>query len=291
MTERDPLKLPDKAEEFRALWALYAGPMETQNQNNTASFKFRTVLELLSISHKYQFDSCEQWAVHMLLKHFTVLSATDGTNQFLDDETLFRNSDLEEILRLFVRVQQPKLREAVERSYMHRFKSNPPPSIPRSLALAEELGSRSLQGLIYYHLATTRDLFQHPCSTAYALPDNDLTEAQKLNSYRGSYSLSLYWLEGPKYWRTIQLPRSVLWNDEEHAYCVREWKDIWLRNNWEVKFVGLPITSLSGPLEKVRSSVGASSCPPIPSALRLRYACELRYRASGISGGPFLGQM
>ncbi|KIM40976.1 hypothetical protein M413DRAFT_28079 [Hebeloma cylindrosporum] len=149
MTERDPLKLPDKAEEFRALcWGVYAGPIETQNQNNTASFKFRTVLDLLSISHKYQFDSCEQWAVHMLLEHFTILSATDGTNQSLDDETLFRNSDLEETLRLFVRLDQPKPREAVERSYMRRFKSNPPPSIPRSLALAEELDSCSLQGLI-----------------------------------------------------------------------------------------------------------------------------------------------
>lgn len=38
--------------------------------------------------------------------------------RFLDDETLFKNSELEAILRLFVRVERSKLREAVERSYL-----------------------------------------------------------------------------------------------------------------------------------------------------------------------------
>lgn len=83
--------------------------LEIEYQNNPVSFKFRTVLNLLSISHKYQFDSCEQWAAHLLLKHFTALSVEDGTNVFLDDETLFKNSELEVILRLFVRVERPKL--------------------------------------------------------------------------------------------------------------------------------------------------------------------------------------
>jgi hypothetical protein len=197
--------------------------METEYQNNPVSFKFRTVLNLLSISHKYQFDSCEQWAAHLLLKHFTALSVEDGTNVFLDDETLFKNSELEAILCLFVRVERPKLREAVERSYIRRFKSNSPPSIPGSLALAEALDLRSLQGLIYYHLVTSRGPFQHPFSTAYALPSNDLTDEQARNFYRGSYSLSLYWIDHPKAWRTTELPRSSIHcKHESHARCETE---------------------------------------------------------------------
>lgn len=224
--------------------------METEYQNNPVSFKFRTVLNLLSISHKYQFDSCEQWAAHLLSKHFTALSAEDGTNLFLDDEALFKNSELEAILRLFVRVERPKLREAVERSYMRRFKSNSPPSIPRSLALAEELGLRSLQGLIYYHLVTSRGPFQHPFSTAYALPSNDLTDKHARNFYRGSYSLSLYWIDRPKVWQTTELPRSLVHcKHENHARCETEWRALWLTRSLQQKLVGLPVTS--GPLEKL----------------------------------------
>ena len=223
--------------------------MEVEYQNNPVSFRFRTVLNLLSISHKYQFDSCEQWAAHLLLKHFTALSVEDGKNVFLDDETVFKNSELEMILRVFVRVRRPKLREVVERSYMRRFKSDTPPSIPGSLALAEELELRPLQALIYYHLVTSRGPFQHPFSTAYALPSNDLSKTQEHNFYRGSYSLSLYWIGLPNVCRTTELPRSLVHcTHENHARCESEWRALWLTRSLEQKLIGLSVTS--GPLEK-----------------------------------------
>ena len=228
--------------------------MDVEDQNDPNSFRFRTVLDLLSISHKYQFGSCEPWADYLLSKHFTALTVEDGKNAFLDDESLFKNSDLETILRLFVRVRRSQLRQAVERSYMRRFKLDNPPSISSSLALAEELKLCSLQASIYYHLVTSRGPFQHPFSTAYALPSNDLTKTQEHNFYRGSYSLSLYWIGLPNVCRTTELPRFGYCTRENHARCESEWRVLWLTRNLEQKLIGLSVTS--GPLEKFEALLG-----------------------------------
>ena len=135
---------------------------------------------------------------------------------------------------------------------MRRFKSKSPPSIPCSLALAEDLNLRSLQGSIYYHLITSRGPFQHPFSTAYALPSNDLTDVQTRNFYRGSYSLSLYWIKRTKVWRTTELPRSLVHcKIENHTQCETEWKALWISRSLEQKLIGLPVTS--GPLEKLEA--------------------------------------
>ncbi|KIM40987.1 hypothetical protein M413DRAFT_28087 [Hebeloma cylindrosporum] len=223
-TEADPLILPDKLHEFRALcWMLYASPLELEEQHNPALFKFSTVFHLLSICHKYHFETYEKWAGRLLIKH---CAHDKGKDTYLDNQPF---SELENMLRISVRINLYQFTDAIERSVLRKLQERPSLSVANALNLAEELGLRRFQGRLYYHEFTRQPVLRIKSSTAYAFPPGDLTPAQTMALLRGSFSLSEYWMNLPSVIQYIKVPqtRSCAKKGNSHADCQAHWEAYW----------------------------------------------------------------
>ena len=201
----------------------FKSPIELEEQHNHAIFKFNTVFNLLSICHKYHFETYEKWASQLLLKHCVNI---EGKNRYLDIQPF---SELENILRISVRINLYKLTEAVERSFLRKLQERPSLSVARALNLAEELGLRKFQGRLYYHEYTREPIIRFKSSTAYAFPPGDLTPAQTLALLRGAFSLSEYWKNLPSIIQYVKIPqtRSCAKKGKSHADCQAQWEAYW----------------------------------------------------------------
>ncbi|KIM40981.1 hypothetical protein M413DRAFT_11238 [Hebeloma cylindrosporum] len=255
-TEDDPLVLPDSVDEFRALcWALYALPLEIGRQIQVNAFipKFNCILNLFSISHKYQFGSLEIWAKGLLLQH---CKPDTGSKHPALHSPRVPNTDLELMLRVATRHNLETLLEAAENALMCRVcgvaKGVSPPPVARSLALAEELGMRRFQGKLYYYLLIKQEhvSVQVQSSTAFSMKAPMLKKRQMTALLHGFWSLSRYWVVLPQTMRNNPLP--ALTSCTVHTKCQAEWDDLWKSENFQqAKKNWLPLNKL----KKMRSSI------------------------------------
>ncbi|KAF8957023.1 hypothetical protein BDZ97DRAFT_139935 [Flammula alnicola] len=189
MTEENPLVLQDNIKNFRALcWILYALPNDIQKQNKKSHVDFPRLISVLSIANKYHFDSHEQWAGHMLMKHCPRLDL-ENREHFLFNCPI---ADLQEFIHVSDIVDMKKLRTFGEGVWIHRLKDQPNESTAIALDFGHKLGLRKFLGRVYY-CELSRMAVQKERSAASLFSDNDMSTAQNLALYRGFWSLSRYW--------------------------------------------------------------------------------------------------
>lgn len=133
------------------------------------------------------------------------------------------------MLRISVRTNLYQFTEAIERSFLRKLQECPSLSIAHTLNLAEELGLRKFQGLLYYHEFTRQPIIRSKSSTAYAFPPGDLTLLQNVAFLRGAFSLSEYWMNLPSTIQYTKVPqtRSCAKKGKNHADCQARWEAYW----------------------------------------------------------------
>lgn len=252
--------------EGRFLGSLPLSPLEIEAQFHPQAFNFQKVLHLFSISHKYQFDSYEIWALRMLNRH--CLGGVGSSNRILNDNKLCPTPKLELLLRLVVQSNDKGLIPAIESALVRRLESHPQISIAWTLTLAETLNLRRLQGYLYYHELKRQNVFDIDPSTASSLPPKELNSSQAACFFRGCWSLSRYWAILPNCVRNKVLhPPTRGFSDSctRKFQCQAEWEQLWLPKNMN-KILGNGPSNF-GPLElleKLRASV-TSTKSTIPS--------------------------
>jgi hypothetical protein len=236
-------------------------PFEIDALNHTAAFmpKFKCVLNLFSISHKYHFDSLEVWAKHLLEHHCTSCNNTDSKHPVLDSPSICE-ADLELMLRLSIRTNLNSLLEVAVNALMRRLKDHFIfCSIAHNMELAEELGMQKFQGRLYYHELLRQEAVTKAihASTAYSTQTSDLTEKQYSALFRGYWSLMHYWRDLPPIVRNKPLP--PLTSCTGHETCETEWKKLWNEDNFKLKLDPSPHDL--GPLEKLENIRSSSILP------------------------------
>ena len=192
-------------------------PLSRSLQYNASNFKLKLILGLFSISHKYRLESLQTFATQLLVLHST------------HPNTTCRTPELEHILRLAIRNDAFLLTKVVEQALLRRLEDGDQTvSIARLITLAEELGMRKFQGILYYHELVREEssiIFKFPSSTAYNIPHTNLTEKQSLALFRGYRSLLRYWHQLPGAVREKKLSQLALCKD--HHKCQSEWDSAW----------------------------------------------------------------
>ena len=237
-------------------------PLEIEAQFYPQTFNFQKVLHLFAISHKYQFDSYETWALRMLNLHCKDSMGFGGvgsSNRILDDNNLCPTPKLELLLRLVVQSNDESLIPAIELALIRRLESHPTFSIAQTLALAEGLNLRKLQGYLYYHELKRQNVFGIDPSTTSSLPPKELNSSQAAYFFRGCWSLSRYWSNLPDRARNkiLHPPTRGFPNPStRQLQCQAEWEQFWLPESMK-KILGDGPSGF-GPLEsleKMRATI------------------------------------
>jgi len=224
-------------------------PLEIRAQNRIDAFihKFKHVLNLLSISHKYHFESLETWAKELIFYHCT--TNADGKNPVLDSPRI-RDRDLELMLRVSTRINCYTFSGAAENALMNRLKGRfDRDFFIRNLALAEELGIRKFQGRLYYNELLRQESLQTGIQLSTTSIYSDLTEKQLFALFRGYWSLTCYWKNLPSLVRNKPLPSIAAC--AAHGRCQTLWNDKWSADNLRLIVDPSPPLPLEK-LEKIR---------------------------------------
>ncbi|KAF9481108.1 hypothetical protein BDN70DRAFT_931125 [Pholiota conissans] len=232
-TDENPIRLYDEVDEFRAFcWIMpdisssTSSPMAYMAQTYEASVDIAKIVSLYLISHKYHFESHENFAREILERHRP--DALEEPNYFILDYFLnCPESRLESLIKVASSTENPasehSLTSGIQTFWIWRLRLIGT-SVSYALRVAEALGLRRFIGELYYFVLC--ESMDQPStiqgSTAYIRPSTDLTPRQRLALFEGSWSLHPYWLN------TVSAPFHTF-NCPAHRHhgCNRIWKEFW----------------------------------------------------------------